>query len=430
MVFGWLTGSKNSAGKALEKGRKLSAQGRWAEALTYYDEALEDPSCSDEARSGARVCREKLVESNLAEARAFATAEEPDRALEHARLALELAGQEQDLRERAEAALAGSATAVPESAPVASRPRERLFAPSCAGSCSEPCGEPGEVHESGAEVDDLFEFYLDAVTPQEREAFEVLDGSFREGFVLLQQGAIDEARPLLEASAAEHPEAPAPHYALGLLAALARTGEATDHFGRALGADPDFAPAAHHRADALRETGNPGEGARLLEEWLNGHPEDGEAQVLLSACRLEAGDATGALQAAEQADRTVPVEDPRPRLLKARALATLGHRDQAIGALQAVAARRPDLLEALVPLGRLLVEKGGPAAEKAAEIFKACYRLDPQRGWWHLLRVAEAYGARGWKKEALDLLHQVEGELPEGDEAHAEWKAVRDGLEA
>ncbi len=114
MVFGWLTGSKNSAGKALEKGRKLSAQGRWAEALTYYDEAMEDASSSDEARSGARVCREKLVESNLAEARAFAMADEPDRALEHARLALELAGPEGDLRERAETVLSELGKTVPE----------------------------------------------------------------------------------------------------------------------------------------------------------------------------------------------------------------------------------------------------------------------------------------------------------------------------
>ncbi len=430
MVFGWLTGSKNSAGKALERGRKLSAQGRWAEALTYYDEAIEDVSLAHEARADARVCREKLVESNLAEARAFATAEEPDRALEHARLALELAGGEQDLREQAEAVLAELRKAVPEPVEASARPRERLFAPSCSGSCSEPCGEPGEGQESGAEVDDLFAFYLDAATSQEREAFEGLGGSFREGFVLLQQGDLDGARPLLEAAVEDHPGAPGPHYALGLLEALARTGDATEHFGRALEADPDFAPAAHHRADALREGGDPGEGARLLEQWLDGHPEDGEAPVLLAACRLDAGDAAGALQAAEQADRTAPVEDPRPRLLKARALAILGHRDQAIGALQAVAARRPDLLEALVPLGRLLIEKGGPAAERAAEIFKSCYRLDPQRGWWHLLRVAEAYGARGWTKEAADLLHKVEGELPEGDEARAEWAAVRDKLEA
>lgn len=422
MAFGWFSGSKSSAGKALEKGRKLSGQGRWAEALTYYDEAIGDASLAEEARAGARACREKLVELNLAEAQGFVAAGEPDRARDHAQLALELAGAEEGLRRRAEEALAalGSAPAKPAAAP---ERRERLFAPAC--SCAQPCGAAGEGEELGAEIADLFTFYLDAASPQERAAFEGLGGPFRDGFVLLQQGDLAAARPLLEAASRESPQSPGPHYALGLLAALGGDETAAAHFSRALEADPDFAPAAHHRADGLREAGRPSEGARLLEEWLAGHPEDGEAHVLLASCRLRAKDAEGALRAAQEAERSLPVEDPRPQLLKAEALATLGHRDQAIGALQAVAARRADFLEALVPLGLLLIRKGGPAAERAVEIFKKCYRLDPQRGWWHLLRVAEAYSARGWAKEAAEVLRQAEDELPSENAARAELEALR-----
>lgn len=420
MAFGWFSGNKDPAGKALEKAGKLAGQGRWAEALTYYEEALQAQPDSDPARTGARTCRERLVESNLAEARGYATAEDLAKAREHAGLALELAAGDEALRRRAQAVLEELGAPPPAAA---ARAPGRLFPPSC--SCASPCGGEGEaeIAEGGAEFEDLFAFYLESLLPEERAAFETLGGTFPEGFVHLQQGEVEEARPLLEEAAREHPDAPGPHYALGLLAALAKDPAATGrHFSRALEADPDFAPAAHHRADVFRESGNPAEGVTFLRGWLEGHPQDGEAWVLLAACHLEAGDPAAGLEACGEALRSARADDPRPNLLKARALRLLGRADQALGALQAVAARRPDLLEALVPMGQILLEKGGPSAERAVEVFKRCYRLDPERGWWHLLRVAEAYAARGWIDEAKDVLAQARDQLPDAEQARAQWE--------
>lgn len=425
MAFSWFSGKKDPAGRSLEKADKLTGQGRWAEALTYYEEALEAQPASEPARTGVRTCRERLLAWNLEETQAYVIAGDPAKAREHAALALELAGGEADLESRAREALdrlEGAAPAGTAAAPAGGR----LFPPSC--SCPAPCGSgpEGETAEADAAVEDLFAFYLESLSPEERDAFASLGDGFSEAFVHLQQGETEAARPGLEAAAREHPDAPGPHYALGLLAALEKDLEAAGrHFGRALETDPDFPPAAHHRADVLREGGRAAEGAASLRGWLEGHPEDGEAWVLLASCSLEAGDPAAGLEAAEEAVGRGSPADPRPNLLKARALRALGRPDEALPALQAVAGRHRDLLEALVPLGQLLLEKGAPTAERAAEVFKRCYRLDPERGWWYLLRLAEAYAARGWKTEARDLLSTARGELPrDDDQALAQWDAL------
>ncbi|MFU8856285.1 MAG: tetratricopeptide repeat protein [Deferrisomatales bacterium] len=425
MAFGWFSGKKDPAGRSLEKADKLAGQGRWAEALSYYEDALEAQPGWEPAAGGVRTCRERLVAWNLEEAQGYANAEDLPKAQEHAALALELAGEHPELRRRAQEALDRLGSGAPE-APAPGRAAERLFPPSCA--CPAPScatGGQGETDEDLASVDDLFGFYLESLSAEEREAFEHLGDGFAEAFVHLQQGETDRARPGLEEAARAHPDAPGPHYALGLLAALDKEVEAAEgHFLRALGADPDFSPAAHHRADVLRERGRPGEGAAFLREWLKGHPEDGEAWVLLAAGSFEAGDPAPALEAAEEAVRRVGPADPRPTLWKARALRELRRPDEALEAFQTVAARHRDLLEALVPLGQLLLEKGAGTAEKAAEVFKRCYRLDGDRGWWYLLRVAEAYAAKGWKPEARDVLATARRELPDTEEALAQWDVV------
>lgn len=425
MAFGWFSGKKDPAGKALEKADRLAGQGRWAEALSYYEEARDAAPGSEPALVGMRACREQLVAFNLAEAGAYDAAGDPAKAREHAALALELAAGDPQLAARAKGVLdrlEGSGAATP---PAPAAPG-RLFPPSCG--CASPCGagEDAAGEDGGAPVEDLYGFYLEALSDEERVAFQELGGGFPEGFVHLQQGETRQARPLLEAARRAHPDQPGPHYALGLLAALEKDLEAAGrHVSQALEVAPDFAPAAHHRADVLRESGDPAEGAAFLRRWLQTHPQDGEAWVLLAACGLEAGDPGAALEAAEEGARRTPPADPRANLFKARALRLLGRPDQALGALQAVAARRPDLLEALVPLGEILLEKGGASAERAAEVFKRCYRLDPERGWEHLLRLAQAYAARGWPAEAREVLAAARKEVPDAPQARDRWEAVR-----
>ncbi len=419
MPFGWFA-RKPAADKTLAKARKLVEQCRWAEALTYF----EDAGDGDEARQGAQECRTKLVEWNLEEARAY-TEGDPGKAREHAELAATLAVGDAGLLAAIDEVLAGIHAAHP---PVSATRRERLFAPSCGASCGGgSCGD----HDHGEPVEDgeLFEFYLDSLSPAERAALEPLGEPFREGFVLLQQGDLEGALPKLKAAVKAAPRAVGPVYAMGLLAAVGQAPEVAEkNFLKALEIDPGFAPAALHRAALLREKGKPKDAAAFLTRWLAAHPGEGEVRVLLAACHLEAGDPQAALEAAQAAETECPEDNPSPKLLRGQALRRLGHLDQALGAFQAVAAKKPDLLDALIPLGQILIEKGGPSAERAVQVFKKCHRQDPDHGWWHLLRVAEAYGAWEKPKQAAEALARAQEELPEAPEAQREWTEVRQRL--
>lgn len=434
MAFGWFSKDKNPTGKALEKARKLEGQGRWAEALTYFDEALAADAGSEAARGGARTCRERLVAFNLEEAEAY-RASDADKAREHARLAMDLAGAEEDLRARAWQALDALKTreAPKDSRPAPPAPPKRLFASSC--SCATPCHdggpEPEPEHAGGIDVEDLAEFYLDACDPAEREAFGALGDTFRQGFVSLHQGELKAARPALEAAAREAPSAPGAHYALGLLEALEGRGDAAVMaFQRALKAEPGFAPAARHLADLFREARRPAESAAFLRQWLQNQGDDAEARLLLAICLLEAGDPAAARPEAEAARRRLGEGDVRPALVAARAHRAEGNLEKAAQALQAVVAKRPDAVDALMGLGEVLLDMGGGSAERAAEVFKRCYQLDPDRGWWHLVQVARAYAARGWRAEAEDVLARAGRELPDADEARQAWEAARASLQA
>ena len=417
MVFGWFS-KKPPPQKAMERADKLFRQGRWAEALANYEEAASDPALADRALAQARACREQLVELNLEEARALSRAEEPDRAREHAELALQLAGDETDLADRARKLLEDLSRGAPKS-----RPAAAAAAPACAG-CSPVAEPPSEP--LGGEPEDLFAFYLETLTPAERRILEPLGGTFPEAFVRLQQGDADGASVLLEQAAGEHPGAAGVEYALGLLALLRQEwAEAEARFRTVLGQVPDLDAAASHRAEALREAGKAEEARAAMEAHLEARPEHGEGWTLLAALCLEAGDAEGALAAAERAARVLEEGRVEPLLLKASALEAMDRVDEALQTLQGAAARAPNRVEVLAPIGRLLLRKGGPSAERAAEVYRRCAALDPERGWWYLLRVAEAYIARGWKGEAREVLGQVAPGLPEDAEARAEWERLR-----
>ena len=424
MAFGWFGKGTQGGAKALEKGLKLATQARWAEALSFYEEAAADPACAAEAGGGTRACREQLVAWNLDEAEAFGSAGETERCLEHLELALELAAGEEDLADRAREALARLGTRDP--APDELTKPRRMFEPSCGGSAAcDRCDDPPAAEESPGE--ELFEFYLDSLPEAESQLLEHLDVGFQRGFVALQHGDLETARPLLEEAAAKEPDLPGPVYALGLLAAVAGDAAAAlEQFRRALALDSDLAPAAHHQADLLCELERFGEAEALLDTWLAVHPEDVESRFLLARCRDRAGNPSGALEALAAAEERTPEFDPRLALTRATILRRQGDTAGALAAYQETAVRNPNMVEALVPLGQLLIERGGGDAEQAAELFKHCRRIDPERGWWHLLHVASAYAARGWTDETRELLEAVRDELPDSDAAREQWQAVVD----
>ncbi|WP_025321742.1 tetratricopeptide repeat protein [Deferrisoma camini] len=424
MAFGWFGKRRSSLEQLVEKGRKLARQGRWGEALAYLEDAAGRPDAPPELGDEIRACRARLAEINLEEARECLAASDPGRAREHLALARKYAAGDPGLAARIEACEAELSP--PEPQPRG--PARPVFAPSCG--CDAPCEPEPPTEEEAAPADtDLFEFYLEAVDPAERAVLTGLGEAFRAGFVALQQGDLDEAGRRLGEAAAEHPGAAGPAYALGVLHSLrGEWAEAEARFKEALAAAPDLAAAVHHWADTLREAGQTERAVRLLERWVEDHPEDGPSWVRLAALRLDGGDPEAALAALDPAAQSFSEPPPEVGLLRARTLEALGRTDDAVTELQGVLARRPDLVEALVPLGRILLARGGVHAERAAEVFKHCVRIDPGRGWWYLLRVAEAYAARGWAAEAREILDHAAARLPEDEEAREEWDRVAGSL--
>lgn len=422
MGFSWFSKTSASADdKALARAQKLQSRERWAEALNLYEEILARTRGSNSALEGVKTCRENLVARNLEEAQSYREID-PERAREHARLALDLAGDDEKLKERAdevaEVLLRGSP---PQPSPVViSQP---LFGSSC--SCATPCLSTADAEENGGEFDteELLAFYLDSCEPAVREAFQRLAGSFPIGFVHLQRGELEDAQAHLERAAEEYAAEPGPTYALGLLASISGKDDAAAiYFEKTLALDGEFGPAVRHLAETLREMGNRSGAIDVLSRWLLSHPEDAEAHLLLALSRIESGEIETGLEHALTAQRLTEESDFRPSLIVAKAQQILGDDPAAASTLQRVLSRKPDLIEALVELAEILIRQGGNQAERAAEVFKRCYRQDPDRGWWYLVRIAEAYQARGWREQATDVLNRAREELPEEASAHTTWE--------
>lgn len=114
-----------------------------------------------------------------------------------------------------------------------------------------------------------------------------------------------------------------PAAALAGLQAQARLlqGDPQGALDRADQAAADDGDAVRARARATALGGDAGEGARLLTDWIAAHPDDALAVTDFGRIRLDAGELTGATQAAARAVRLAP-GDPGPLTLQAEVVRT------------------------------------------------------------------------------------------------------------
>lgn len=433
MLFG-LFGKKSNKDGLIEKGKKLAAQGRTAEALTYFEDAAElDPSC-ETLRELMGECRVKLVELNVEEALALKN-HDPERAVEHARLALDLAGDNKDLAKKAGEALAQVVKGVPAKA-VKKEESKRLFEPSCG--CASPscnsheggCGDEGAgVEEFHEDPDDLFYFYLETADPEEKVAFEDLGPAFRRGYVALIQGNADEAGVWFGQARKESGNTGPLCYVGGMLAWQKEDFRTADKLlSEAIRLSPDFGPAVRRRATLLREAQLPAEAVSCLEGWVEGHPEDKEGLTIYAAALAEAGRSRRAWEVFGPYAETAHKTNPGLALLWAHILLADQRADEAITVLRTAVTVQPDLLDAQEILGIQLTRKGGREAEGAVKAFKHCYKKNPEKGWYYLLRLCEAYKSMGQPDQAKKFLDEAFDELPETEEARNIWDTVAANL--
>lgn len=114
-----------------------------------------------------------------------------------------------------------------------------------------------------------------------------------------------------------------PAAALAGLQAQARLlqGDAQGALDQADTAAADDGDAVRARAGAIALGGDAGQGARLLADWIAGHPDDALAVMDFGRIRLAAGELAGATQAAARAVRLAP-GDPGPLTLQAEVVRT------------------------------------------------------------------------------------------------------------
>ncbi len=419
MVFGLF--KKGTKDRAVEKAKKLMTQGRAAEAMTWFEEALEDDPANEEAKAGMAVCRRNLVEWNIEEARAL-TGHDPERAAEHTQLAVEIAGDDQELAKlarRENKKLGGGAKPAPRPSPP-----KRMFEPSCGGCASTSCA-PEDEEWAESDADELFELYMEGMDEEERQCFAGLGRTFKEGYVALQQGELEFAETLLKKAEKEEEPVAATAYALGLVTSLTgKLKRAEKHFRTALERNPDLVGAKIHLAATLKEDKRAGEAVALLKERLETAPEDRSARLMLASILLEMSEPEKALEVIDPLTGEVARTEPSIAALWGHILREASDIDGAISAYQMATMRKPDMMEALIPLGVLLISKGGKDAESAVKLFKHCYRTDPERGWYHLLNIANAYEAWGKHEQAVEMVDNSRNELPDDPKALAVFEQV------
>lgn len=430
MVFG-LFSKRNNKEKTLENGRKLAAKGRAAEAMTYFEEALEmDPDYA-EAKEAMKACRQYIVRLNLKEAEELCLIDN-QKASEHVNLALDLAGDDKELFKEASEVLTKVAKHTPKASPKpAPEKPKRLVEPSCgcaSPSCGSDCHEDvGSQFEENPE--DLFYFYLDTSADDEKEAFENLGPSFKRAFVALQQGDTAEAAKMLVKAKDEEGKIAAIPYAQALLAWQRNDlKRAEKEFADALNLDPGFASALKKRATVLREMGKPADAAALLEPRLASNPGDKEAVAICAAALGESGNAARAVELLRPVALEDMKKDPQLAILWGRLLEADKKNAEALTAYKTAAAAQPTNAEILEILGIFQIRTGGKEIEGAIKSFKQCYKLLPAKGWYFLLRIAEAQAVGGNKAEAARLIEEARHELPDDPQAVKIWEHFDNGL--
>lgn len=184
----------------MEKGGKLLAAGRYAEARAAFDDALEALDATNPSTAALSVTiREKmafagnrLAEVNLEEAEACIRAGEMHKAEDHLNLSLDLA-DDVTIREKTEKLLSSLES---EPAPV-----KHVHSKSCGGGCQSTGGHPAdsaEFSEDGLTDADRFELLVRPLPGDLPERYLNLGKEFAEGYLAAHDGNLAKAWLIFE----------------------------------------------------------------------------------------------------------------------------------------------------------------------------------------------------------------------------------------
>lgn len=390
-------------GRSLEQMRQALAQKRWADAVnigTDLEQAGIAPDEQAELSELLVVAGDGLASLNLSEGEACLRTGNLARANEHLNLA---AGQARsvELRQRVAAAVAsltGNHVSLPMTAVA-----------DCHTACSSSCGVAGTetsvaiAADTGFDAQTRLELLLGSYPEEWAERYTRLHGPFREAFLLAHDGKGDEALAAFEA-VGEAERDDLFYFERGAL--LARNGEADlacCDLEKALAINPTHFLAFETLVLLELSVNKEGSAETRLQRMLALNMAPAFCHAKLARILARRGEKQAALEHGQQAmaagDASVET-----LLLTATLMEQNGQQDAAERLLLRLPAGSCAGVPAL-PLAEFWL-RYGKNLDKALEAFKAALRSEPDNPRW-LMRVAQVYLARGWKKEAIALLEKV-----------------------
>jgi len=392
-------------GCSLEQMRLALAQKRWADAVnigTDLEQAGVAPGEQSELNELLVVAGDGLASLNLSEGEACLRAGDQDRAYEHFTLSASQARSD-ELRQHVAAALASL-----RSGSVTFNASPTTVSVDCHTGCSSSCGvaEKGKsVPPVDAELDTQTRLELLLATYPEEwvERYARLHGPAREAFLLAHDGMIGEAMAAFDRVGASERD-DLFYFERGALRARAgETDMACRDLEKALSINPAHVLAFETVVLLELSTNKESSAETRLRQMLSHDMAPAFCHANLARIMVRRGDNQAALAHGQQAIASGDTSQ-ETLLLTASLLEQSGQPDAA----ESVLLRLPGggcSGGANLPLAELWL-RYGKNLDKALESFKAALRSEPDNPRW-LVRVAQVYLARGWKKEAIALLEKV-----------------------
>ncbi|BCR05021.1 hypothetical protein DESUT3_20900 [Desulfuromonas versatilis] len=385
--------------------RRALDQKRWADALAIGEGvnlAALDEERNKELAGLLEQAGDGLAELNLGEGEACLRGGDQVRAAEHFDLALQQA-RSQSLKSAVTAARErlGSTTA-------AAAVRTPPASPAAHGSCAD-CRPASATQEQLEDQDDLdtetrLELILASYPQELAERCHELSGTFLEAFLLAHEGREPEAMERFEQVAMGNRDDLFYFERGSLLGRLGQVDQACSDLERAAQLNPGHPLVLETLITLELTAGRDASAEARLRQLLDQGQSGGFCQAALADLSARRGNQEACLEHALQAIGA-GWNDPNTLLLAASLLEKSNRLSEAEALLSRISGKGCGAGAGNVYLAEFWLRRG-QNLDKALEAFKRALREDPQNPRW-LLRVGQAYTARGWKKEGLPLVKKA-----------------------
>ncbi len=389
--------------------RQCHARQDWANLLLAakrIDMQTLDPDLRQELRSLTYQAGDALATVNLEEGAWAEQSGNVMRAREDYQLAREQACSE-TLRQKAEQALAALAggtapAAEPPGTPPAPTP------PAACNTCTETPVAKGTADSSSLDEDSRLELLL-ATLPEDLAArYQAAGAEFRRAWLVIQAGEDEQALESLDQVPTDQRDALFLYERGGLQARRGQFGAAADDLSAALTLEPELLPAFETLCEVFLENGQEEHLESTLKQFLKEGRFSGYCWSRLAQLHAQRGELEPALAAGLKA-LDEKVTDPSLLVLCAQLL----ERTERYADAEALLLRLPagGCGGGAHPLLAEFWLRRQKNLDRALESFKGALRQEPDNPRW-LLRIAQVYLARGWRKEAAE---QIEGLMRRSD---------------